>query len=162
MGFSRRNKIWLTGSLVNTSLKLMMWMKKHKRQMKPSASVARCGSTFNLIQLETALHWQSLCRPLLRPFQKNTPQKLNTASQTFHPCLTWASKTKVRSHSSAKAGRKDPTMRHELPGLATLPEQPWTPWWCVLLVKQGWCTGLVSASVAKRAMTNDHNDTGHL
>lgn len=86
MGFSRRNKIWLTGSLVSTSLQLVMRMKKDQRRMKPSASVARSESTFDLIQLETSLHWWTLSPPLLRPFQKNTPQKLNTACQSFHPC----------------------------------------------------------------------------
>lgn len=63
-------------------------------------SQSECESTFTLIQLETALHWRSLCRPLLRSFQKNTPQKLSTDRQSFHPCLSWTSKTKVRSQRS--------------------------------------------------------------
>lgn len=121
MGFSRRYKTWLTGSLVNTSLKLVMWMKKHRRQMKPGWP----GVNLPLRPLYTGGVFVGLCWGHSRRTRRR-----NSTRPASHFILVSAGphrqRLDPRGHSSDETGGKDPTMRHELPELATLPEQPWT------------------------------------
>lgn len=124
MGFSRRNKFWLTGSLINTSLNLVLWMKKHKGR-RPSARVARCESTF---RSDPAGDCFTLAESLL-----TTAEAIPEECVTQHglPVMLSLSQLDLKDkgqipeviHKIETGKKVPPTMRHELPGFATIPRE---------------------------------------